>query len=398
MAHFRLVLSAWLKRRREEVAMSIVLGVLAALCGVCGLAALYFGYDLGGTERGVAYTVSGTIAASVGAVMIGLTVLSVRLKQLARLLGNAQGVSHPAESEPLPVPLSGSSLPPARDQRPSLPGSIAPGEIGIAAVAAAATALVPEEAKPSRAAPEKPEPAEKEAPTSPQPSAGLFEPRPLPEINLGLDDLLAPMMPKIVPDETAPEEARHHDIDMQETEDRQADDREFEAPEPEFPVDTPAEAETEAEPARLARGRDRLDSIFGPPPPEDELGEAAESEEQPAARALEDEPPADADDEPVVEDLPPWHGGAQFTPEPQEPAETGHEPEPKAATGGEPAAAPEQAGRKVIGSYTVGPNSYTMYADGSVEALTPNGLFSFGSLEELRSFIEKGGSPAASSR
>ena len=163
--------------------MSIVLGVLAALCGGCGLAALYFGYDLGGTERGVAYTVSGTIAASAGAIMIGITVLSIRLKQLSRLLGREPGLAREAAVAPVPPPLSGSSLPAAPDQRPGLPG-----EIGIAAVAAAATTLVPAKAGQDEADKDEPE-REKSGPqdavavpASPEPGAAPFEPPPLPEV------------------------------------------------------------------------------------------------------------------------------------------------------------------------------------------------------------------------
>jgi hypothetical protein len=367
--------------------MSIVLGVLAALCTVCGLAALYFGYDLGGTERGVAYTVSGTIATSAGAVMVGITVLAVRLSQLARLLGAVPGLARRVADEPA-VPLSGSTLPPARDQRPGLPGTVLPGEIGIAAVAAAATALGPGEAMQGRAESDETGREAAVAATPAPPDVGVFAPRALPEINLGLDDLLAPAPPAAASDEAT---LKEHAVDA--PDDLDADHPETDAPEPA----PSADAEPEAEPAPLTRGRDRLGGIFGPPatPPE-----APAPEEEPAAAGPDDASPTETSDTPAeadIEDLPPWHGGAQFTPEPPVPAEEDQPADDEPSSTAEPVAAPEEPGRKVIGSYMVGPNSYTMYGDGSVEALTPNGLYSFASLEELRNFIEKGGSPAASS-
>ena len=41
----------------------------------------------------------------------------------------------------------------------------------------------------------------------------------------------------------------------------------------------------------------------------------------------------------------------------------------------------------VVGSYASGPNSYEMFADGSIRASTPTGEHRFGSMEELRSFF-----------
>jgi hypothetical protein len=49
-----------------------------------------------------------------------------------------------------------------------------------------------------------------------------------------------------------------------------------------------------------------------------------------------------------------------------------------------------------IGRYSSGGNSYVMFADGSIEAETPNGKFRFGSLDELKQFIASGGERSAS--
>jgi hypothetical protein len=449
--------------------MSIVLGLLAALCGLSGFVALYFGYDLGGTERGVAYTVSGTIAVTAGAIMIGLSVLAVRLKQAVELLERAASVARPAVVEPALPPLSGSTLPQDRDQRPGvldrdLPGAALPAAIGAAAVAAVTAApadedkVAQEEAKkePGQAEPA-PEIEDDKPPSAPD--TVMAEPRPMPEIDLALDDLLTPEPPKepIVPEQAVPAKPETEGEDHQEGDDRPLEkaalDDEDATPETSHPpLDEPVrpsllapdplddlaqelaaepepEPESAPEPAPLVKGRDRLEGIFGPPPdptpsPVEEPAIAKQAELPPAkpqeapskteaeiAPTHAEEAPPSEEKEPLVEDLPPWHSHAQFAPKPaasSPPAELVAEPEPPHAP--EPPApdetehhapatatpaATEEPGRKVVGSYTVGPNSYTMYGDGSVEALTPNGLFSFGSLEELRNFIEKGGSPAS---
>jgi hypothetical protein len=54
-------------------------------------------------------------------------------------------------------------------------------------------------------------------------------------------------------------------------------------------------------------------------------------------------------------------------------------------------AASEPAGaRTIIGSYNSGDNRYVMFSDGSIEAETPQGLFRFKSLDELKEFISTG--------
>jgi hypothetical protein len=46
---------------------------------------------------------------------------------------------------------------------------------------------------------------------------------------------------------------------------------------------------------------------------------------------------------------------------------------------------------EVVGSYSSGGNHYTMYADGSIIAETPNGRHRFASLDELKDFVSRGG-------
>lgn len=56
----------------------------------------------------------------------------------------------------------------------------------------------------------------------------------------------------------------------------------------------------------------------------------------------------------------------------------------------------EAAGKPtVVGTYDSGGNHYVMFSDGSIEADTPNGVFRFGSLDELKDFIASGGEGGA---
>lgn len=56
-----------------------------------------------------------------------------------------------------------------------------------------------------------------------------------------------------------------------------------------------------------------------------------------------------------------------------------------------PEPAPPRPNREVVGKYASGGNTYVMFADGSIEAETPQGRFTFGSLDELKTFVDAGG-------
>ncbi|MET7245011.1 hypothetical protein ABZT49_16780, partial [Methylobacterium sp. EM32] len=55
----------------------------------------------------------------------------------------------------------------------------------------------------------------------------------------------------------------------------------------------------------------------------------------------------------------------------------------------------EALAKTVIGTYDSGGNTYTMYADGTIDAETPAGRFHFASIEELKAFRGAGGEGAA---
>jgi hypothetical protein len=77
------------------------------------------------------------------------------------------------------------------------------------------------------------------------------------------------------------------------------------------------------------------------------------------------------------------------------------EPAPVAPPAGGAAPAPEKAAadpsRTVIGTYNSGGNAYVMFSDGSIEADTPTGRYTFQSLDELKDFIASGGEQPARS-
>lgn len=57
--------------------------------------------------------------------------------------------------------------------------------------------------------------------------------------------------------------------------------------------------------------------------------------------------------------------------------------------------AEDKAERTAVGRYSSGGNTYVMFDDGSIEADTPNGRFTFGSLDELKAFVDGGGEKSA---
>jgi hypothetical protein len=91
--------------------------------------------------------------------------------------------------------------------------------------------------------------------------------------------------------------------------------------------------------------------------------------------------------------------------EPAEPAEVhvevpgSLEPSPSAdETADSPkAAAPAEQNPEIVGKYSAGGVSYSIFVDGSIEADTPNGVYKFLSMEELKAFIDARGavSPTA---
>ena len=154
---------------------------------------------------------------------------------------------------------------------------------------------------------------------------------------------------------------------------RASDEELFRAPEPaQGAAPAPAPAAFEPEPVRAA------DPVVEP-----HVEVHSPSAEPIGLRSFLDEPaPAPAPEAPAAQSEP--------SPEPEAAAPAVQEPAPQ-----EPE--PEEAAteeRHAVGSYASGANTYVMFSDGSIEADTPRGRFTFGSLDELKSFVNAGGEEA----
>ncbi|TGD92755.1 hypothetical protein EU555_34325 [Methylobacterium nonmethylotrophicum] len=266
--------------------------VLALLMLIGGLAAIVQGIPFVRLEVGWTMVIAGTVGASGGAVLLGITAAVARLGRIERALSERASGAAPAEmpvrasrTEPLlpPVPIPTPPLParqPAPEPRPAEPAGLDGGAALAAGAAVAAAGLAASELRLRRA-------DDPDLPAEPAPHDAAPPPLPPPH---------------------APQE----------------------------PVRAvPAEEPVPAEPA----------DAVGPEPAHDPVP-------TPAA-APEPEPPAQ---EPVIEEPP---------------------------------------GKTVIGTYDSGDNTYTMYADGTIDADTPAGRFHFASIEELKAFRSAGGEGAA---
>jgi len=158
------------------------------------------------------------------------------------------------------------------------------------------------------------------------------------------------------------------------------------------------EAEVEARPPGNAD--DRLETRRAGAAPTD----GARRVEEPPVETP-DLPPFEPEDQ--ADHIPPATGttpvpGSPPGPEPVEQPEA----EREARAGGEPAEQPEpeeapsdsEPARTVIGTYTSGDNRYVMFSDGSIDAETPDGVFRFDSLDELKEFIASGGERSSNAR
>ncbi len=322
--------------------MNIALFAIAAAMIVGGLLATFLGWDIVLVERGWTMVIAGSVFAASGALLLGIATAVSRLTQIHAELNRLHASL--SEEEPLP-----------RQPAPDLSSAaLAGGLLGGAAGAGAATLAEPEQPPlplfPEPGAPEQ----EREEPETPR----RDEPAPEPVV---------PPEPRIYPEPAREaEQAREEE----------------EAPEVRVPDFLIAgryrETHTDIEESEIDEG------LYAPGPVPDEKVDlaATPAEAGPVAGTEEEEPRGEEFREPE----------AETTPEPiAEPAEERErEQEPEAAPEPERAEEPTMA-RAVIGTYNSGDNHYVMYSDGSIEAETPQGLFHFNSLDELKEFIASGG-------
>ncbi len=112
-----------------------------------------------------------------------------------------------------------------------------------------------------------------------------------------------------------------------------------------------------------------------PWPPRTEAPALAE----PAAPAAAEPHEAPAAEEPALPDVEEAAPPAAIEDEAKQPAEPQEEP----AAASEPAASEEG----IVGAYQVGDAHFTIYADGSIRARTPDGEYSFSSMDELKVYL-----------
>ncbi|MGX5776457.1 hypothetical protein [Methylorubrum zatmanii] len=322
--------------------MVVALLALSLVMILGGFAAVVQGFPYVRLESGLAMVIGGSTAASAGVILLGLTAVLDRLRRLQGSLAQLNAAPLPAAGESRPVaeapPWQATSPAPSQPipeveppQRPSLTGLGAAG-LGAAGLAGLSLGALRPGGRGSEPVFDDPTPPA-------EPHADAAEPL--------LPDLL---------DEPAPETQAEHKADP--------DADLFGEAEPHLSVFS------EPEPAAAAE-----------PPEHETTEEATPAPETLGLRSSLDEPAPAAV---------PERSEAVFT-----------EPPPAEAVADEPAApeaeesepAPEEE-RHAVGSYSSGANTYVMFSDGSIEADTPRGRFTFASLDELKSFVNAGGEEA----
>ncbi|MEL6061984.1 MULTISPECIES: hypothetical protein [unclassified Methylobacterium] len=274
--------------------MIAALFALAAAMIIGGCAAVIQGFPYVRLESGLAMVIAGSVAASSGAVLLGLGVLAISFRRVARAIAQIP-ISGPREAAPIAVP---SAADEGRGRPPILP--------------AAPAFIVPSVVEP----PFDPERPRIEPNLDLRPEAASPVPADLPK----------PVRADLTPNPPAPPAIPRGPI----------------LPPREPPrLEVPQPAAPRPEPAPAA----------GVIAPEDDLFAAPEA-------------PAEPEGAPTAHPAP--------------------APEPAPA-------APNPEARTVVGRYASGGNTYVMFENGSIEAETPQGRFTFASLDELKAFVDGGG-------
>ncbi|SDN79818.1 hypothetical protein SAMN05216360_111124 [Methylobacterium phyllostachyos] len=265
--------------------MIAALFALAAAMIIGGCAAVIQGFPYVRLESGLAMVIAGSVAASSGAVLLGLGVLALSFRGVARAIAQA--------------PTRG-----AREAAPaSAPATVEEGRPRTPPILPAAPAFI--------------------VPSAVEPPFDPERPRIEPNLDLrtGAEPVLpvAADLPKPLRAEPVPQPPAPPVV-------------------PQGPVPPPKEAPTSEGPAPMAVIAPEDDLFVAPEPPPGRVAE-------PSARPNRD-------------------------------------PEP---------AAPKPESRTVVGRYASGGNTYVMFENGSIEAETPQGRFTFSSLDELKAFVDGGG-------
>ncbi len=351
--------------------LALVLGLALALFGARWM---WTGWDIVQAERGWASLIAGSVMLSGGLIVAMLAWTVMRLAGAPA--GRREAPAQIAEPVDQPAP----SLAPARPKMPAAP--VLAGAGAIAATAAAGAALAHEAPPPAA-------PLEDEFKSELAPE-GVIEPPPLP-----------PVAPPTVGELLRMSEERVV---------RESHEKHFEEPEAILPpadeIPPPLDGENEAsaaiekvetvateivatiaplEPPVLASPKVEPPALVEPEAVKPDLAKSDDEKPVEPLRIPEPAPaPPAAADEPVYDD---WleRTAREFD------RELGRDALPKGeATLPEapPPAAPKPE-PAVVGRYSSGDTNYLMFADGSIEAQTPEGIMRFGSLTELKRFVEK---------
>lgn len=329
--------------------MIVALSVLAFLMLIGGLAAMVQGIPFIRLEVGWTMVIAGTVGASAGAVLLGITAAVARLGRIERALAGRPVGERPVSETPFPArphpdrPLPALAVPePAAPETGAAPMRALRNEPVLPPIPFPAT--TPAAQEPRRAEP-----------------AGFDGGAALAAGAAGMAVGLAASELRLTRAEDADPPAGPHEprLDQHKLDAPRLDEAKPYEPVPHEPV--------MPDPAY----RDPVHHEPPPPPPpveEARVGDGAKYEEPVSPPAL-----------PAVEPPPP-------------PA-----PEPAPPLPQEELLPEEPPGKTVIGTYDSGGNTYTMYADGTIDAETPAGRFHFASIDELKAFRNAGGEGAARS-
>jgi len=278
--------------------MIAALFALAAAMVIGGCAAVIQGFPYVRLESGLAMVIAGSVAASSGAVLFGLGVLTLAFRKVERAIGRNPAVRAP-EADAGSAHEGRSRLPPVLPAAPAF--------------------LVPPVVEPPF-----------------DPDRPRLDPSLEPRVDGPREPISAPARSPSSPSASPPPASSPSTSSMPVLTKPLRTEPELPAPAP-VARDPVGEARPEASMPPSAIASD--DDLFAAP------------EGQPGSKA----PPLRSSLDPVPD------------------------PTPKPVT------------RTVVGRYASGGNTYVMFEDGSIEAETPQGRFTFASLDELKAFVDGGG-------
>ena len=349
--------------------LALVVGLVLAAFGARWM---WTGWDIVQAERGWASLIAGSVMLSGGLIVAMLAWTVMRL--------SAPAVSRREAAPDIVAPEEERAAPPSR---PKIPATAVAAGAGAVAVTAAAGAALAAEERPG------PPPVAEEPKPDPNVEAPAETPPPLP-----------PVAPPTVGELLRMSEERVV---------RESHEKHFEEPEA-LPEVSPAAEEVAPPPAapaldddeepEVAAAIEKVETVTAeivsttqvdiePPAIDEPKADPAADAEPPKPPPLRipapTPPPAPAvSDEPVYDD---WleRTAREFD------RELGRDGLSKDEPGAPepPPPAPARPEPAVVGRYSSGDTNYLMFADGSIEAQTPEGVMRFASLTELKRFVEK---------